>query len=153
MDGIIVPLGASLTSYTPNYPREVKFPDLIAHESYFLSVTSISNLAASSEFFPNVPPMTTIKDFRLSDVHPEFKPFMVLSNGGRFKAISMDQLKTNYSSFLANNKVVNAALAQLPSEHVLKIRRQLIVGCMVLVSLITCATILRFFKKKADSVK
>jgi hypothetical protein len=97
--------------------------------------------------------MTTIKDFRLSDVHPEFKPFMVLSNGGRFKAISMDQLKTNYSSFLANNKVVNAALAQLPSEHVLKIRRQLIVGCMVLVSLITCATILRFFKKKADSVK
>jgi len=134
INGMNIPLMASLTSYVPDYPAKNKFAAVLPQESYVLKLTVVVPQCEVADFHPSLPPMTLVTDQRLMDSHPDYRPFKIATNGGAWSAIPLENLLSNYSRYAAMRKNFTPMPASDTQEHIHRARRQIIVGCMVLVS-------------------
>lgn len=143
VNGIRIPLSASLTAYLPNYPNNDKTATVKEQQAFDFRLISVTPGCEATNFHPPLPPMTLVADRRLANTHPDFRPFKVVTNGGSWSAIPMETLMANYARYEDMLKKHPLPLAIDTAEHTLRARRQVTIGCMAAVAILVIVLIKR----------
>jgi hypothetical protein len=99
LEGLRVPISATLTSYVPDAGGTSKEARIYKKDIYVLEATRIMAGSTITEFRPHLPPHTYVMDNRLIAKDARFHPSAFVTNGGDWNVASAAKLLRDYSSF------------------------------------------------------
>lgn len=134
MSGTLIPLAATLTTFIPDFVADSGNGKLLIDESYSLRVSHIFPSCQIAEFKPELPPMTRVIDLRWINRDPRFCPTSVVTNGGPWKVVSMDELANEYGALLNQNRLRHSGIPW--TGHQIRIRRQIIALTIIMAGIL-----------------
>jgi hypothetical protein len=141
MSGTLMPLAATLVTFIPDLVANGGNGKLLTDEIYSMRISHIFPSCQITEFKPELPPMTRVIDLRWINQDPQFCPTSVVTNGGPWKIVSMDELANEYGVFSNQNQLRHSGT--LWTGHQIRISRQIIVVTIVMLGILVGIVIKR----------